>query len=154
VAQSLSILSHFLQGRDEHPARIVEAKFVDHSQPWSYFDGASQKNGQNCGGGAVIYLTNTHYFNLSMGLGSGTNNYAGLMTLKLLLNFLGERGIETLQIFGDSMVVLNWIRKTQACHNIRLHPLLDEVFTILNSYRQFFACDIYREYFKVWGLFS
>ena len=60
------------------------------------------------------------------------------MVLKLLLTFAGERGIDTLQLFGDSMVVLNWIKKSQACNNIRLAALLDEVFTIMNSYRLFF----------------
>jgi ribonuclease HI len=127
----------------------VEEEFVDPSHPWAYFDGASQNEGQTCGGGAVLYLTNTHYFTLTMGLGSRTNNYAELMALKLLLTFSREREIDNIQLFGDSMVVLNWIRKSQACHNIRLAPLLDEVFTILNSYSQFFVRHIYREHNKL-----
>jgi ribonuclease HI len=119
---------------------------VNHSQPWDYFDGASKNDVQNCGGGVVLYLTNTHYFNLTMGLGSGTNNYVELMALKVLLTIFRERGIDTLQLLGDSMVVLNWIRGAQACHHIRLAPLLDEVFTILNSYTQFFVPHVYREW--------
>jgi ribonuclease HI len=67
------------------------------------------------------------------------------MALKLLLIFVGEKGIDSLQIFGDSMVVINWIRKSQACHNIRLAPLLDEVFTILESYRLLSFRHVYRE---------
>jgi len=71
------------------------------------------------------------------------------MALKLLLTFFGEREIDNIKLFGDFMVVLNWIRKSEVCHNIRLVPLLDEVLTILNSYSQFSVCYIYREYNKM-----
>ena len=46
---------------------------LDRSSPWAYFDGAAQNNA--CGGGAVLYLTESHFFVLSMGLGEGTNNF-------------------------------------------------------------------------------
>jgi hypothetical protein len=59
-----------------------------------------------------------------MGLGPGTNNFVELMALKLLITFVGEKGILNLQIFGDSIVFINWIRKSQKFHNIRLLPLL------------------------------
>jgi ribonuclease HI len=112
---------------------------VDHSRPWAYFDGASQNDGQTCGGGAVLHLSDAHFFNLKLGLGPGTNNYAELMALKLLLNFAGEKGIRSIQIFGDSMVVINWVNKTQRCHNIILLPILEEVFIILASYEDYFV---------------
>ena len=47
---------------------------LDRSSPWAYFDGAAQNN--VCGGGAMLYLTDSHYFALSMGLGEGTNNFS------------------------------------------------------------------------------
>jgi hypothetical protein len=56
------------------------------------------------------------------------------MSLKLLLLFAGEKGVKTLQIFGDSMTVINWARKTQKCHNIQLLSLLEEVFIILGHF--------------------
>jgi hypothetical protein len=59
VAQSLSILSHFPQGKEEQPVRNVVTESVDHSRSWAYFDGASQNDGQVCGGGAVLHLTDT-----------------------------------------------------------------------------------------------
>jgi ribonuclease HI len=61
-------------------------------------------------------------------LGQGTNNFVELMALKLLLTFAGEKGILNLYIFGDSMVVITWLRKTQICHNINLTSILEEVF--------------------------
>ena len=41
-------------------------------------------------GGACLYLNQSHFFQISLGLGTGTNNSAELMTLKLLLCFANE----------------------------------------------------------------
>jgi ribonuclease HI len=65
---------------------------------WYYFDGDSQNTNQQCGGGAIIYLSDNHLFKLKMGLGPGRNNYAELMSLKLLILFAEEKGVKTLQI--------------------------------------------------------
>jgi len=94
---------------------------VDHFGPWDCFDEASQNN--VCGGRAVMFLTHGNFFKLKMGLGYGTNNYVELMTLKILLLFTGEKGIKYIHIFGDSLLVINWIWKIQKCHNITLLPL-------------------------------
>jgi ribonuclease HI len=145
MAQTLSILSHFPQEKNNPIVWNVQIECINHSRPWAYFDGASQNDGQVCGGGIVLHLSSAHHFNITMGLVQGSNNYAKLMALKLLLIFVGEKGIDSLQVFGDSMVVINWIRKSQVCHNIRLSPLLNEVLTISNSYRVLSFHHVYRE---------
>lgn len=61
------------------------------------------------------------------------------------MTFAGEKGINSLQIFGDSMVVLNWIRKTQQCHNIRLLPILEEAFITLASCENYSVQHVYME---------
>jgi ribonuclease HI len=78
-------------------------------------------------------------------LGQGSNNYAELMALKLLLSFAGEKGITKLQIFGDSLVIINWMRKTQRCHNIFLASLLEEVFLITEIFTNLSFTHVYRE---------
>ena len=57
----------------------------DKSVPWGFFDGATKNN--YCGGGALLFLLETHLFELVVGLGEGSNNFAELMSLKLLLIF-------------------------------------------------------------------
>ena len=39
----------------------------------------------------------------------GTNNFVEHMELKLLLMLVIEKGVQNLQTFGDSLVVVNWI---------------------------------------------
>ena len=45
---------------------------LDKTHPWGFFDGAAKK--EMCGGGAVLFLSDSHYFTLTMGLGVGSNN--------------------------------------------------------------------------------
>jgi ribonuclease HI len=80
-----------------------------------------------------------------MGLGKGTNNYAELMTLLLLLKTTKEQGLHSIQLFGDSMNVINWVQKTQSCHNIFLQPILREISTLLASFDSFSIRHVYRD---------
>ena len=113
---------------------------LDKTHPWGFFDGAAQN--ELCGGGALLYLSDSHYFSLTMGLGEGSNNYAELMSLKLLLIFAIEKGINRLIVFGDSMNVINWTKQIQECRNIRLANILSSVQTVIQSFDIFFlsAC--------------
>ena len=49
------------------------------------------------------------YISFKAGLGHGTNNYAELLGLKLLLKLALENNITNLQVFGDSQLVINWV---------------------------------------------
>jgi ribonuclease HI len=144
ASQGLGILSHFPQEKDTPVVCIVQVESIDFSRPWDFFDGASQKF--RCGGGTILYLSDHHLFKIKMGLGSGSNNLTELMSLKLLLLFVGEKGIKSIHLFGDSMNVVNWVRKAQRCQNILLQPLLDEIFIYLNSFDSFSVKHIYREH--------
>ena len=62
------------------------------------------------GGGAIIFLLESHSFELMVRLGEGSNNYAELLSLKFLLIFVAEKGCRTLNVCGDSMNVINWIK--------------------------------------------
>ena len=80
---------------------------IDRRIPWGFFDGAMQQN--ICGGGALLFLSDSHWFEISAGLGEGTNNYVELLSLKILLLFTMEKGCRKINLFGDSLNVINWI---------------------------------------------
>ena len=117
-----------------------------------FFDGASQNF--IYGGGVALYLSNNHNFHVKMGLGRGKNNYVELMALKLLLIFTREKGIQQIQIFGDSMNVINWTRKHQTCHNIFLCPILEEIFSLLDTFEIVVFSHVYRDKNLVEGSLS
>ena len=100
---------------------------IDKSFPWGYFDGVAQGEPNVCGGGGVLLLTKTHSFQIMSGLEEGSNNYAELMALKILLLVALEKGYRKIQIFGDSMLIINWAKGIHRYHVMRLFPLVEEV---------------------------
>lgn len=73
------------------------------------------------GGGVVLFLKENHSFKVQSTIGRGTNNYAKLLNLKLLLLFVVEKGCRKLHIFGDSLNVTNWFNEINICH---MHALI------------------------------
>ena len=122
--------------------RLLEVN-IDRSSPWAFFDGAAQNN--MCGGGAVLHLSENHSYVLSMGLGGGTNNYAELFSLKLLLMFALEKGYTILNIMGDSMNVTNWINLTQECRHMRLAHVILSIRQLLQRFNTYTCRHVYRE---------
>lgn len=95
-----------------------------------------------------------HFFKIKMGLGQSTNNFAKLMTLKIMLQIEGEKGVRSIPLFEDSMNVINWSWKAQICHNIFLLPILEEIFKFLEgighgSTITAAGCDINTSKFKM-----
>eukprot|EP00253_Pinus_taeda_P002811 PITA_02811 len=111
--------------------------------PWGFFDGASQNN--RAGAGLCIHIDPDHSLKASVGLGYGTNNYAELSALHYLLCWLLHRNLNRIQIFGDSLNVINWVNGKAACHNQILKTLMDEIFLLKASFNFFAISHIYRD---------
>jgi ribonuclease HI len=139
---SLAIFSSFpSKGRTKN--RLIKEVIIEKSSPWGFFDGASQQ--YTCGGGGLLYFSDTHYYTLTSGLGNGTNNYAELMSLKLLMAFALEKDCKKLTVFGDSKNAINWINGTQRCNNIRLANIVEDIKTLQKVFDSFSCQHVYRE---------
>jgi hypothetical protein len=57
-----------------------------------------------------VYLLYCHFFKLKARLSGSTNNKDLLLALKLVLMLVVQKGLQKLQVMGDSMVVINWLR--------------------------------------------
>lgn len=143
VAQSLSILSSFPQSTGRIQGRQIHEAEIDKSRPWGYFDGASQNN--RCGGEGIFFLSDSHHFSTTFGLGMGTSNFAELMSLKLIIAFAIEKGCHSLTVYKDSMNIINCIRGTQRCTNTRLAIILEDIKTLQISFDTLTCCHVYRE---------
>ena len=75
---------------------MVVDEHIDKTTPWGCFDGSAAGVPQICGAGSLLYLSDEHYFTFSAGLGLGTNNYAELLALKLLITLALNNGVHTL----------------------------------------------------------
>lgn len=59
--------------------------------------------------------------------GQGTNNLAELLALELLIKKAFEISFSSLQVFGNSSFVMNWVNSLQEVHNLHLRGLADSL---------------------------
>eukprot|EP00253_Pinus_taeda_P016622 PITA_16622 len=117
---------------------------IKEGSPWAFFDGASQDN--KVGAGICIHINQEQSLKASVGLGQGTNNYAELAALRLLMCWALKKNILSIQIFGDSMNVVKWVNGKSMCQNQILKPLLEDIISLKNHFDCVSICHIYREY--------
>lgn len=55
----------------------------------------------------VVWSHDTLMWHFDLGLGEGSNSYAELMALNLILKFVVDKLVEKIQNFGDSLLVIN-----------------------------------------------
>ena len=84
-------------------------------------------------------------FELITGLGEGSNNRAELLILPILLIFVAEKGCSTIRIFGDSLNVINWVKKIQTCSNLLLCNILLSIWEVMESFDMISFTHVYRE---------
>ena len=65
--------------------------------------------------------------------------------MKILLIFVAEKGCRSLKVFGDSLNVINWIKKIQACRDLFLQNILLNIWDIIESFDSFTCSHVYRE---------
>ena len=63
----------------------------------------------------------------------------------MLITLTLKQGVQTLQVFGDSQLVINWISGKFRINNILLTQILHEVIRISNLLVKFYYKHIYRE---------
>ena len=80
-----------------------------------------------------------------VGLGEGGNNRAELLSLKILLIFAAEKGCINLKVFGDSLNVINWVKRIQACRDLVLQNILLSLWDVIDSYDLIICTHVYRE---------
>ena len=59
-------------------------------------------------------VSESHSFEFALGVGTSTNTKAELIALWELLHISQTMGIPTLNIFGDSIVIISWVKGTSA----------------------------------------
>ena len=112
--------------------------------PCGFLDGASAKN---VGGvGFCLFLNESHSFEFSLGMGNCTNTKAELVGLWALLHTSQMMGIPTLKIFGDSTVIINWVKGTTTLSPPELHHWCRDTRKLCSCFLELSFYHIYHEY--------
>ena len=125
--------------------RIITEEVIDRTKPSGFFYGSASGNPKVCGVGVILFLKDGHYITFKAGLGVGSNNYAELFALKLLIILALNKQTSNIHIFGDSLLVINWISDKFRVHNMQLAQFLQEVIRFANFFDQAVFKHIYTE---------
>ena len=116
--------------------RIITEEIIDKSKPWGFLDGSASGDPHLCGAGGILFIKDDHYITFKTGLGIGTNNLAELCALKLLLTLALDKQISKIQLFGDSLLLINWVTGKFRIHNLQLAQILQEVIRLSDIFVQ------------------
>ena len=92
-ASSLGLLSSYPQDNEVLKIRIITEEIINKTKPWGFFDGSASGDPHLCGAGGILFLKEYHFFTFKASLGIGTNNYAELYALKILLSLALDKQI-------------------------------------------------------------
>ena len=99
-----------------------------------YFDGASRGNPGTAGAGALLMNDGGEVvWETARFLGTKTNNEAEYTALLLLLKAAKERDVKTLNIYGDSKLVVSHVSKQWKINLPHLRALAQEAWALMEG---------------------
>jgi len=83
------------------------------------------KSGTSCywGGGAALFLNQSHCYHMKYAVRRGTNNKAEFVAQWVLLSVASHLGCKRLQVMGDSKLVTDWANKKNLVQILGLGPI-------------------------------
>ena len=133
-----------------HPAKKLKQKsrIIGPSPRLSYacgfFDGAAAKD--LGGAGFVLHLSKLHFLAFSLGCGPSTNNKAELLALWALLVVSKIMGIPLQFIYGDSLIIVNWVNRISALDSPFLYHWRKDIRSHIQHFPSLTINRIYREH--------
>jgi len=111
-----------------------------------YSDGAARGNPGLAGAGAVLVEPSGRVVErLGKFLGVQTNNYAEYMGLLLGLKRAKELGVQEVEVFADSELMIRQLGGRYQVKSPSLRPLYEEVLELLNQFGRFKLVHVPRE---------
>lgn len=112
------------------------------------FDGCSKGNPGPAGIGAVISKSGSEEWCGCQFIGKKTNNQSEYSALILGLNEALSRNIKQLQVYGDSLLVINQVTGQFKVKNVLLQDLYKEAMNLIAKFDYIAFNHVYREFNK------
>jgi ribonuclease HI len=110
-----------------------------------WFDGATQANGILSGVGGVLKLSGNISYRWTLNCGPGTNTRVELLGVWASLILATRLGIDHLQVFGDSKIVIDWLNYRGNLQVTSLVGWMDRILELTKSFNTIRFDHIYRE---------
>lgn len=125
-----------------------DAKIFPISEYVMNFDGSSKGNPGLAGAGVVIYKNNEEYWSTCKFVGYKTNNQSEYSALIIGLKEALNQGINTLCVYGDSLLVINQVNGLFCVKSPLLVELYNEAIELKKQFKYIEFNHVYREYNK------
>ena len=112
------------------------------------FDGCSKGNPGPAGIGAVISKSGSEEWCGCQFIGNKTNNQSEYSALILGLKEALSRNIKQLQVYGDSLLVINQVTGQFKVKNVQLQELYKEAINLIGKFDYIVFNHVYREFNK------
>lgn len=122
-----------------------DAKIFPISEYVMNFDGSSKGNPGLAGAGVVIYKNNQEYWSTCKFVGYKTNNQSEYSALIIGLKEALNQGINTLCVYGDSLLVINQINGLFCVKSPLLVELYNEAIELKKQFKYIEFNHVYRE---------
>jgi ribonuclease HI len=133
-----------------HASKTVEmsAKIYPSCEYVLNFDGCSKGNPGPAGIGAVISKSGSEEWCGCQFIGKKTNNQSEYSALILGLNEALSRNIKQLQVYGDSLLVINQVTGQFKVKNVLLQDLYKEAMDLIAKFDYIAFNHVYRQFNK------
>ena len=144
--KSISLLKEFEEIIITHKHKFI---YRNGLHPFSALDFfyRSSMNGL-CGRGMVVKINESHWFNLWMGGRQGSNTKFELLGLWGVLFFSKKCGIDSLVIYGDSKIIIEWEKGNFNLQVNLLQSLCKRMISLITYFNQLYFMHIRRSYNK------
>ena len=89
----------------------MRGPMINSETPWAFFNGADQGEPPLGGIGVVIHISSKRKLLIKYAMGQASNNRVELGALRAALKVALNNQIQDIQMFGDSKIVVDWVKK-------------------------------------------
>jgi ribonuclease HI len=137
--------NHSPKNSPGQPKKTKHKILTPEETPTGWFDGASQSNGMQSGAGGVIHISPNTLCRWTFNCGQGTNTRAELLGAWATLLLASRLNLDTLLLFGDSRIIIDWLKNKGKLQVTTLLGWKDRIRQLQSSFIKLNFKHIYRE---------
>jgi ribonuclease HI len=111
-----------------------------------WFDGATSANRFQSGAGGLIKISQNTYYKWTYNCGPGTNTRAKLLGAWATLYLASRLHIDTLQVLGDSRIIIEWLSSRGDLQVVSLLAWKDRIRHLQSTFKKLSYIHIHREH--------
>jgi len=141
--KALSLYKEYFKEHKPRKIRVVPSLDINHEMI-GFFDGAAVDGRGGCG--FILYISKDHFYRGWTGLLACSNNLAEIFAVWTILYWAHHLKLTDLRVFGDSLLVINWLNGSSLIHAKNLVHHCSRVRELITHFEQIQFQHIFRQH--------